>query len=179
MPKVAMRSSSVSHKFGPVPLFFQLNRTQYAFLRIFENSMRLLKFYYKKSIWLILFIFWTLLIISTSMIPYSGATGEPGSSGFRWDYLEHFLAHFAFGTLYIMWRSDRSFNIRNLELALMFTVSICFSILTEFIQLFVPGRAFNYIDVLYNLAGVLSAILLIYFLLIRYYLRKKHLSIET
>ena len=129
--------------------------------------MRLLKFYYKKSIWLILFIFWTLLIISASMIPYSGVQGEPGSSGFRWDYLEHFLAYLAFGSLYILWRSDRSFNIRILELALMFTVSICFSILTEYIQLFIPGRAFNFIDVAYNLAGVFISILLVYFYLIR------------
>lgn len=141
--------------------------------------MRLLKFYYRKSIWLILFIFWTLLIISTSMIPYSGVSGEPGSSGFRWDYLEHFLAYFAFGSLYILWRSDRNFTIRKLELALLFTLATCFSILTEYIQIFIPGRAFNYIDVLYNLAGVISSILLIYFYLIRYYLRKKHLSFET
>jgi len=140
--------------------------------------MRLLTFYYRKSIWLILFIIWTLLIISASMIPYSGATGELGSSGFRWDYLEHFLAYLAFGSLYILWRSDRSFNLRNMELALMFTVSICFSILTEYIQLFIPGRAFNYIDVVYNLAGVLSSILLVYLFLIRYYLRRKHFSIK-
>ena len=141
--------------------------------------MRLLRFYYRKNIWLILFILWTLLIVSLSMIPYSGVAKEPGSSGFRWDYLEHFLAHFAFGTLFILWRSDRRFNIPNLELALIFALTLCFSFLTEYIQLYIPGRAFNYIDVLYNLAGVVSSILLVYFFCIRVYLRKKHLSLET
>ncbi|HEC44182.1 MAG TPA: hypothetical protein ENI20_15270 [Bacteroides sp.] len=131
-----------------------------------------------KKIWLILFIIWTLLIILLSVMPYSKEVVSKNGSSFRWDYLEHFLAYFAFASLYILWRSDRNFSIRKLELFLMFVVIISFSLLTEYIQLHVPGRTFNYIDVAYNFVGVLGSFLIVYVYLIRYYMRRKHSVIE-
>ena len=136
--------------------------------------MGFLHYYNKKYIWLILFIICTVLIGLVSVIPYSTDTDQQTRSGLRWDYLEHFIAFFTFGSLFILWRSNLKFGIRGWELALLITVAICFSLGTEYVQLFIPGRAFNIIDVICNLAGVLSSILIIYFYLIRYYIRRRH-----
>jgi VanZ family protein len=140
--------------------------------------MKILNFYNMKKIWLILFIIWTLLIILLSVMPYSKEVVSKNGSSFRWDYLEHFVAYFAFASLYILWRSDRNFSIRKLELFLMFAVIISFSLLTEYIQLLVPGRTFNYVDVAYNFVGVLGSFLIVCVYLIRYYMRRKHSVIE-
>ncbi len=141
--------------------------------------MWFMKYYHNKSIWLILFILWTLLILLVSLIPYSTETARQSISEFRWDYLEHFLAYFAFGSFYVLWRSDRNFSMRSLELALMFAVTISFSLMTEYLQLLVPGRRFNLIDAAYNLAGVLGSILLVYFYLIRHFMRKRQSAIKV
>jgi hypothetical protein len=95
-------------------------------------------------------------------------------SGFRWDYLEHFLAFFTFGSLYVIWRSDRNYHMRGTELFVLLIASGGFSFAMEYAQLYVPGRAFNPIDLTCNLAGVLGSILFVYFYLIRHYLRKRY-----
>jgi len=134
----------------------------------------MLKLYHKKFIWLTLFILWTLLLIIASVYPDSNKVIINGESSFRWDYLEHFVAYFVFGGLYIVWRSNTDFIIRSIELAFLFSVTCIFSILTEYVQVMIPGRAFNIVDMLYNVGGVLTGILITYFLLIRYCLRKKY-----
>lgn len=136
--------------------------------------MWLLRYYNKKSIWLILFVLCSAVIILLSVIPYSTEMAVRADSGFRWDYLEHYLAFFSFGSLYVLWRSDRSYRMRGWDLALLMVVASGFSLGTEYAQLFIPGRAFNLMDVLYNLAGVLSSILVVYIYLIRQYLRKRY-----
>ena len=141
--------------------------------------MRLYRYYHKKTIWLTGFIAWTLFILSLTVIPDTDQMIQKHSAEFRWDYLEHFLAFFIFGTLYILWRGDSNYSIRGIELFLMFSVAFSFATLTEILQLAIPGRTFNPIDVIYNLAGVLSSILLVYFYLVRHYLRKKHSIINS
>lgn len=138
--------------------------------------MCLLKYYHKKNLWLSLFILCTILILVVSVIPFSRQMQQKGSGEFRWDYLEHFLAYFVFGGLFILWRSNRNFSIRSLELAVLLAVSVSFSIGTEYVQLFIPGRAFNPVDALYNLAGLLTSVSVVYFFLVRHYLRKRQTS---
>ena len=132
-----------------------------------------------KKFWFILFIVWTLFIILVSVIPFSSEIGESEGSDFRWDYLEHFLAYFAFASLYILWRSNRNFRIRNIELLLMFALMVSFSILTEYLQLLVPGRTFNFVDAAYNLGGLVSSFLIVYLILIRTYMRRKLTPVEV
>jgi VanZ family protein len=145
----------------------------------FGLHMWLLKLYHKKSVWLILFIACTAGIVLVSVIPYSPEKAAVAESGFRWDYLEHFLAFFSFGGLFVLWRSDRNYRISAMELVLLCILAAGFSWAIEYAQLFVPGRAFNVIDIMFNLAGVLSSILLVYFLVIRYYLRRRQSIIKA
>ena len=136
----------------------------------------MLKWYHRKYFWFILFVFWTLLLVFVSVYPDSKKIVIEGKSDFRWDYLEHFVAYSVFGGLYIVWRANADFTIRNIELAFLFSITCVFSMLTEYVQLLIPGRSFNVIDMLYNVVGVLIGILVTYFLIIRYYLRKKYAS---
>jgi VanZ family protein len=136
--------------------------------------MWMLKFYNRKPVWLVLFILCTAVIILLSLIPYSPEMAVKAESGFRWDYLEHFLAFFTFGSLYVIWRSDRNYHMRGTELFVLLIASGGFSFAMEYAQLYVPGRAFNPIDLTCNLAGVLGSILFVYFYLIRHYLRKRY-----
>jgi len=134
----------------------------------------MLKFYNKKSIWLVLFILWALLLIIVSVYPYSDKDIFEGESHFRWDYLEHLVAYLVLGGLYIIWRSNADFTIKTIELVFLFSVTCLFSILIEYVQVLIPGRSFNFIDMFYNAVGVLSGILITYFLLIRLYLKRKY-----
>jgi len=155
-----------------------MNNTPYSILLIFGHPMWLLKFYNRKPVWLILFILCTAVIILLSIIPYSPEKAVRAESDFRWDYLEHFLAFFTFGSLYVVWRSDRNYHMRGMELLFLFIVAGGFSMGTEYVQLYIPGRAFNLIDFTYNMAGVLGSILIVYVYLIRQYLRKRHSRIK-
>jgi len=139
--------------------------------------MALYRYYHKKFIWLTGFILWTLFILFATVIPDTGEVIQQNTENFRWDYLEHFLAYFVFGTLYILWKGDNKYSIRGTGLILMIAISCSFAILTEFLQLLIPGRAFNIIDILYNLTGVLCSILFIYFYIVRYYLKKKQSTV--
>ena len=136
--------------------------------------MQVMKYYHKKILWMVLFLACATLIMVASLIPYSPERAQKTPPGFRWDYLEHFVVYFLFGSLYILWRSDRDFKIPNLWLAVLLLVSLGFSFLTEFVQLWIPGRAYNILDAVCNLSGVLGSFFVVYLCLIRWYLRKRH-----
>ena len=129
-----------------------------------------------KAIWLVLFVLWALLLTFTAVYPDSGNIIIGNESGFRWDYLEHFIAYYIFGSLYVLWRSKQDFTMKGSEILILFAVALIFSIFTEYIQIIIPGRTFNFVDMLYNLGGILTGILVTYFLFIRLYLRKKYIS---
>ncbi len=141
------------------------------FLIILANLIAMLKLYYLKPLWLVLFILWTALLATVALIPDSSMVVIDTGSEFRWDYLEHFIAYLVFGSLYILWRSDTEFTLAGHEIAILFSGSIVFSILTEYAQVLIPGREFNFIDMVYNMLGVFAGILFTYLLLIRLILR--------
>jgi len=58
-------------------------------------------------------------------------------------------------------------------MAILIAVTCFFSLLTEYAQVLIPGRNFNVIDMLFNLAGVFGGLLITYFILIRLLLRRK------
>ena len=129
--------------------------------------------YHKKYIWLSMFIIWTLLIIFLSVMPNFNEVIKQNSYKFRLDYLFHFFAYFAFGSIYVFWRGNRNYEIKGVELAILIAVTISFSILTEYVQLLIPGRTFNMVDIIYNISGVICGIGFTYFYIVRYFLRKR------
>jgi VanZ family protein len=138
-----------------------------------QSTIRMIQFYYKKAIWLGLTIAWTLMIIYLSVRPGTNELLKKQFLEVRTDYLLHFLAYFAFGSLYVLWRGNRQFEIRSIELAILTAAAISFSILMEYIQLLIPGRTFNVVDMVYNILGVIGGVGFTYFYVVRRFLKRR------
>ena len=109
----------------------------------------------KKNLVNILFVVWSVLILFASIIPLSQEKHfEFGGSIFRLDYLEHFAVFFILGSLYVL-RTKLQLKISEISLL------ITYATFTETIQLIVPGRTFNPMDLVYNILGLIFSITLI------------------
>ncbi len=133
----------------------------------------MVQLYLKKVIWLGLLIAWTLFIIYMSVRPGSGELLKKHILEMRMDYILHFGAYFTLGSLYVLWRGNRQFEIRGIELAILSATAISFSIMIEYIQLLIPGRSFNTMDMVYNVLGVVCGVGFTYFYIVRHFLRKR------
>ena len=129
------------------------------------------KLYFIKLIWIILLVLWSGMLFIVGVIPDASQVIQQSTATFRWDYLEHFIGYFILGMIFVFWRGDRSFRIQTLELIAFMVVGSIFGWLAEYLQIFIPGRSFSIIDTFYNLLGILSGILLGYFLIVRVVIR--------
>jgi VanZ family protein len=97
----------------------------------------------------ILLIIWIIAIFILSVIPMNQNTKiEIGGTPFRLDYFEHFGVFFILGLLYVL-SSMMFLPKRWNEIAIL----IVYAIVTETIQLTIPGRTFNPWDLAYNILG--------------------------
>lgn len=119
----------------------------------------------KKIFWSIIFYLWCAAILVLTTMPFTSGTKQPESGGFRFDYLEHFMLFFALPALYYL-SSGAWINRMIRDPYYIFLVGILFSLLTEIQQYKIPGRSFNYIDLLLNLGGYLTGVF-IFFILLR------------
>ena len=113
-----------------------------------------------KILLLCLSIAWLVCLAVLSLIPYDGSEILPETdSDFRWDYLEHFSGYLALGGLVTLWRLNRNFTLPFLEIIIIIGTGFVVSFLLEYGQIFIPGRTFNIIDVVYNISGLTAGIL--------------------
>ena len=109
----------------------------------------------KKNLVNILFVVWSVLILFASIIPLSQEKHfELGGSIFRLDYIEHFTVFFILGSLYVF-RTKLQLKISEISLLIIYAT------FTETIQLIIPGRTFNPMDLAYNILGLVFSIILI------------------
>jgi VanZ family protein len=134
----------------------------------------MLKLYNLKALWLVLFILCTAVLTAVALVPDSSMVIIDTGTDFRWDYLEHLLAYFVFGSLYILWRSNNKFLLKGVDVVILVAITCALSLISEYAQLLIPERTFNIYDMLFNLLGVFAGLLIIYLLLIRVYLRMKY-----
>lgn len=113
----------------------------------------------KKLIWGVLFIVWSVMIFVFSIIPNDGLTKIGfDNSEFRWDYLEHLFVFILFAILYLQWRKADPLKKRLWGVCIS---GILLASLTELFQLFIQSRSFNFLDLLFNLAGLSIGALII------------------
>jgi VanZ family protein len=109
----------------------------------------------KKNLVNILFVVWSVLILFASIIPLSQEKHfEFGGSIFRLDYLEHFAVFFILGSLYVL-RAKLRLKISEMSLLIIYAT------FTETIQMIIPGRTFNPMDLVYNILGFVFSLILI------------------
>lgn len=120
------------------------------------------------------FAIWLVIIVLLSVWPSASSTIQQDVSEFHWDWLEHFVFYFILTFLYIFWRFDQKFFIPVAEIILFLTGGLIFSWLVEYIQVFIPGRAFTINDMISNMTGILCGTLINYYIILRVLL-KSHL----
>ncbi len=114
--------------------------------KLLENKI-LLKFLF--WVWfIIIFILSSLPNIPTQKI---NIWDEP----WRLDYLEHFLVFGLLAGLFVIWKFEKdTFFIKKYFAS--FILLIIFAAATEIHQIWIPGRSFNPLDLIYNLVGLIS-----------------------
>ena len=126
-----------------------------------------------KVLFFALSVAWLLFLSALSLIPYEGSELLPETgSEFRWDYLEHFAGYLVLGVLVTLWRLNRNYSLSLLETIFIVGAGLFISFLLEYGQIFIPGRSFNIVDVIYNIFGLTTGVLGAYFIMGRWILDK-------
>ena len=128
------------------------------------------------------FWFCLILILTVSSIP-----GLPDptlrlnsiSFEFRTDYFLHLLQYTVLTSLFIFWQSHKKQKITRNIVVLALVMGIILSIADETHQLFITGRRFNPVDMIYNCLGVLSGVIFSYWYLNKAKKRSMHDSITN
>lgn len=114
----------------------------------------------------IFFWLWILFIAIVSSLP-NIPTQEINiwDEPFRLDYLEHFGVFYILSAIYVAWKADKKsiFSFRK-HFSSLLLLGI-FAILDEIHQIWIPGRAYNPLDLIYNLLGLIAGIFLTKFAL--------------
>jgi len=82
----------------------------------------------------------------------------------RLDYLLHFAFHMLLGIIFVVWQKIRK-NNRSIVYLWFLLFGIIYGFLTEYVQKYVPGRTYNIIDTLNNIAGIIFGLILGYFVI--------------
>ena len=114
-----------------------------------------------------LFLAILIIIVVMSVIPYSGIHDATIKDiQFRLDYILHFLAYFTLTCSYFLWKRDKF----KLKIFIVILVYFLFSLLlatgTELIQMIIPGRTFNPVDIYANITGTILGFIIIPVLLL-------------
>jgi VanZ family protein len=114
-------------------------------------------------------IVWAMLIFTVSSIPNLPNPELPENDflSLRLDYLFHFAVFFILSVAMVLWQIPASFKFKPSGLTRIMTIGTAFAIIDEVHQLIIPGRSFNPIDMVFNLAGFWAGAFLFYFYFIR------------
>ncbi|MDF1573522.1 MAG: VanZ family protein [Bacteroidales bacterium] len=113
-----------------------------------------------KYFWAAGFFSWATLILVLSVLPTNEMIKKSNEdSTFRWDYLEHFGVFVVFALLFGFWRSSTTGEM-NRELLYFLIMGSIYASFTEVVQLWIDGRTFNPLDLLFNLLGLLIGIVI-------------------
>lgn len=106
-----------------------------------------------------LLIAWAITILAVSSTPNIPTLKIHLAKGdIRLDYLIHFLEYGALTLLSFLTFADDEYKM-GFRKALTITVILSlFAILDEYHQKLIPGRSFNYTDILSNLTGIIAGV---------------------
>lgn len=137
--------------------------------------MKPARLFYRRSFYRLLTILSGMAILTMSSVP-NLPQPEIQTSGqvFRLDYFFHFLVYFFPAITAVIWLSDRDGHITGRKLIILLLAGVLFGCIDEIHQIYIPGRRFNPIDLIFNAAGFVSGAILTYHWLIRHLLIRKN-----
>jgi len=116
--------------------------------KLFEQK-RLLRF---------LFWLWGLIVFVLSSLPNIPTQKiNIWDELFRLDYLEHFGVFALLGSFFIAWKADSNGRFYHKNHIWFIFGTFIFAALDEIHQIWIDGRTFNPLDMIYNIAGLLVA----------------------
>ena len=128
---------------------------------LFNRSPR----FYRNWFWFCLILILT--VSSIPGLPDPTLTFNSINFEFRTDYFLHLLQYAVLTSLFIFWQSQKKQKITRTILVFTLVMGMILSIADETHQLFIPGRKFNPVDMIYNCLGVLSGVAFSYWYLNR------------
>lgn len=136
-----------------------MGNTKTGILYFCTKSILKLTSYRSKLIFRSLFFAATLFIIASTAVPNLNDPDTEVGSNFliRPDYVFHFTVFFVWGLL-LRLAIPLSFAKTMWHLIGIIAIAFIFTYLSEFFQVFIPGRAFNPKDLLLNFAGLILAL---------------------
>ena len=132
-------------------------------------------FLYRRSLYRLLTVLSGLAILIVSSVP-NLPQPEMQTSGhvIRLDYFLHFLVYFFPAFTAVMWLSGRDGCIAHRKFVILLLAGVLFGCIDEIHQIYIPGRRFNPIDLIFNAVGFVSGAILTYHWLIRHLLIRKN-----
>ncbi len=117
-----------------------------------------------------LFWIWFGLIFVLSFIPCTPKNKlEIGNMIFRIDYFEHLVVYFMLGFFFIMYQRKNG----SMKIFIYVMAGLLWAVLTESVQIFVRGRTFNPVDMIFNSLGITLGLLMTYAINRIYFSEKK------
>lgn len=112
-----------------------------------------------KKLFAAIFWIWGFTIVFFSIIPNGPKLQiDINNKILRLDYLLHFLVYFTLSVLFLFWKADKYLSIKTKLILYFLAGALLFSIATELVQTYIPGRTFNPIDFFSNAAGIIAGI---------------------
>ena len=111
------------------------------------------------------FLFFTLLAAMLALTYYPDLPDlkvRIKNEWFRLDYIGHLGFYAAISASFIIWRTGWRGKIPGILIFFTILAGTITGIITEFSQLAIPGRSFNPVDMMYNCAGVLVGVAVVY-----------------
>ena len=110
--------------------------------------------------WSVIFVLWVFTLIILNVVPNftPPSVQMEEASSLRVDYALHFMSFLMLPVFYFLSGKKTVIDPFLKTSYSLILAGILFASFTESIQLFVPGRSFNPLDILFNVTGFLSGI---------------------
>ena len=110
--------------------------------------------------WSLILVFWVCILIILNVIPnYTPPSLKLEEySALRTDYVLHFLSFLILPVFYFLSGRKTLFDLILKTSWSLIIAGIFFAAFVEGIQIIVPGRSFNPLDMLFNVSGLLAGI---------------------
>jgi len=102
-------------------------------------------------------VFWVFAIVLVSLIPYlPQPKAKSAGNLLRFDYLFHVFEFLVLAVLCFLWQREGESDLTLINYLEISLAVVFLAVFTEVIQIWIPGRVFNLVDVAFKVSGFLA-----------------------